>query len=51
MTVAAESGAIGHAPVLAFAAGYSVLSGAIVLASPAVRSIRWHEPPQTAGLG
>jgi len=31
--------------ILAFAAGYATLSSAVVLATPAIRSVRWQDPP------
>jgi hypothetical protein len=39
------SDAIGPTPLLAFAAAYGVLSAAVVLSLPAVRSLTWQQPP------
>jgi hypothetical protein len=39
----------GPAPLLLFGAGYSALSSAVVLAAPAIRSVRWQQPPDSAG--
>jgi MFS family permease len=36
---------IGPGRILAFAAAYATLSSAVVLALPAVRRVRWHDPP------
>lgn len=38
---------IGPSRLLLFGAGYATLSSALVLASPAVRSIRWQDPQAT----
>ncbi len=38
---------IGPSRLLLFGAGYATLSTALVLTSPAVRSIRWQDPPAT----
>jgi MFS family permease len=38
----------GPSPLLLFGAGYAALSSAVVLAAPAIRSVRWQQPPATA---
>jgi hypothetical protein len=41
--VGSVAGAIGAGRLLAFAAGYCVVSSAVVLATPAIRSVRWQD--------
>jgi hypothetical protein len=38
----------GPSPLLLFGAGYAALSSAVVLAAPAIRSVRWQQPPDPA---
>jgi hypothetical protein len=37
------AGLVGAVPLLAFAGGYGVASSAVVLALPAIRSVRWDQ--------
>jgi hypothetical protein len=36
---------VGATRLLAFAAAYATVSSAVVLANPAIRSVRWQDPP------
>ena len=42
------AGLVGPGRMLAFAAGYAVLSSSVVLATPAIRSVRWQDQPAPA---
>jgi predicted MFS family arabinose efflux permease len=43
------AGAVGLTRLLGFGAGYAVVSSAVVLALPAIRSVRWRDQPAAAG--
>jgi hypothetical protein len=42
--IGSVASAVGPGRLLAFAAAYSTLSSVVVLASPAIRSVRWPDP-------
>ena len=43
--IGAVASVISPVRILAFAAGYATLSSAVVIATPAIRSARWQDPP------
>jgi hypothetical protein len=43
VVIGAVAGLLGPAPLLAFAAAYATISSAVVLAAPAIRSVRWRD--------
>ncbi len=43
------AGLIGPAKLLGFAAGYATVSSALVLAAPAIRSVRWQAEERSPG--